>query len=266
MKRKNNYGIDRYIPLDVKREVRQRCKFGCVICGFSIYEYEHFNPAFKDLKVDHKAEGITLLCPTCHTLKTNGTLPVEHVIAANKKTFCSNKEYIEGKFYMKKDEGLTIRFAGSTYRNLNSVINIGNTSILSITKSDNELEPFLLSGVFYDTTNKMTLLINRNNWISNINQWDIEKVGSGMIIREEHSKIVLDIKVLDNKEIVIDRIKMQYQNVFLDGNKDSLTITIDNKQVLELSNSRMSNGSVGIQIGGKKYKEQVNTTTNFLIN
>jgi hypothetical protein len=95
---------------------------------------------------------------------------------------------------------------------------------------------------------------------------DIEKVGSGMIIREEHSKIVLDIKVLDNKEIVIDRIKMQYQNVFLDGNKDSLTITIDNKQVLELSNSRMSNGSVGIQIGGKKYKEQVNTTTNFLIN
>jgi 5-methylcytosine-specific restriction endonuclease McrA len=32
------------IPEGVKREVRQRCGFGCVICGLPIYEYDHLVP------------------------------------------------------------------------------------------------------------------------------------------------------------------------------------------------------------------------------
>lgn len=31
----------RNIPLPIQREVRQRCGFGCVICGMPLYEYEH---------------------------------------------------------------------------------------------------------------------------------------------------------------------------------------------------------------------------------
>lgn len=265
MNRKNNYGIDRYIPANIKREVRQRCRFGCVICGFPIYEYEHFNPEFKDLRENHKADGITLLCPNCHTQKTNGTLPVENVIEANENPFCANNiEYLEGKFYLKKDQNPIIKFAGSVYTNLKSIINIGNTSILSISKSDNKHEPFLLSGVFYDTSNKMSLLINQNNWIANTNQWDIEKIGSGITIREAHSKVVLDIKINENKEIIIDRLQMQYQNIFLDGDKDSLKIYDKEQMVLTISNCAMSDGGVGIQIGNKINKT-VNSTMNFTI-
>jgi hypothetical protein len=264
MSKKNNYGIDRYIPANIKREVRQRCRFGCVICGFPIYEYEHFNPEFKDLREDHKAEGITLLCPNCHTQKTNGTLPVENVIEANKNPFCINTKYLEGKFYLKKEGSPIIKFAGSTYTNLKSVINIGNTSILSISKSDNKYEPFLLSGIFYDTSSKMSLLINQNNWISNTNQWDIEKVGSGITIREAHSKVVLDIKINENKEIVIDRLQMQYKNIFLDGDKESLKIYDNNRMILDISNCNMSNSGIGIQIGDKNEKA-INSTINFTI-
>lgn len=31
----------RNIPLSIQRKVRQRCGFGCVICGMPLYEYEH---------------------------------------------------------------------------------------------------------------------------------------------------------------------------------------------------------------------------------
>jgi len=263
---KNNYGLSRVIPSNVKREVRQRCKFGCVICGFPIYDYEHFNPEFKDLKDEHKSEGITLLCPNCHRQKTNSEIPIEDIINYNKNPYCANNKYIKGKFNFKKDESLIIKFAGSTYSNLDSVINIGSTSVLSICKSENKYEPFLLSGSFYDTSGKMTLIINRNNWVSNINQWDIEKVGSGIKIRESKSKVVLDIKINHNKEVVINRIQMQYKKVFLDGNKDSLKIFSEGKMLMEISNCQMSSARVGIQIGNEhENKDFVNKTTNFNI-
>jgi hypothetical protein len=65
------------IPGPMKREVRQRCGFGCVKCGIPIYQYEHI---IEYCKVrEHRAENITLLCPTHHTEKTNGLLPVEQL-------------------------------------------------------------------------------------------------------------------------------------------------------------------------------------------
>ena len=57
----NKHGLSRYIPEAIKREVRQRCGFGCVICGFGFYDYEHFDPDFADAKF-HDPNGMTLLC------------------------------------------------------------------------------------------------------------------------------------------------------------------------------------------------------------
>ena len=31
----------RNMPLPIQREVRQRCGFGCVVCGLPLYEYDH---------------------------------------------------------------------------------------------------------------------------------------------------------------------------------------------------------------------------------
>ena len=41
---KNRHGLSRHIPASVTREVRQRSKFGCVMCRIGFYEYEHINP------------------------------------------------------------------------------------------------------------------------------------------------------------------------------------------------------------------------------
>ncbi|MHB0562224.1 hypothetical protein ACX3RA_15640, partial [Escherichia coli] len=57
----NKHGLSRRIPETIKRQIRQRCGFGCVICGFGFYDYEHFKPDFVDAKV-HDPNGMTLLC------------------------------------------------------------------------------------------------------------------------------------------------------------------------------------------------------------
>jgi hypothetical protein len=67
----------RNIPLPIQREIRQRCGFGCIICGLPLYEYEHME-GWASVK-RHVAEEITLLCDKHHKEKTNGLLPLDMV-------------------------------------------------------------------------------------------------------------------------------------------------------------------------------------------
>jgi len=69
------------IPLPMQREVRQRCGFGCVVCGLPLYEYEHML-GWANVK-QHVAEDITLLCDQHHREKTGGLLPEKEVAQAN---------------------------------------------------------------------------------------------------------------------------------------------------------------------------------------
>jgi len=69
----------------MKRAIRQRCGFGCVICGLPLYEYEHML-GFATVQ-RHVAEEITLLCDQHHRERTNGLLSIEAVREANASPF-----------------------------------------------------------------------------------------------------------------------------------------------------------------------------------
>lgn len=70
----NKYGLRRNIPAKVKRDVRLRCNFGCVICGNPIVQYHHFDPPFPEARL-HDSEKIALLCTKCHGEVENGIIP-----------------------------------------------------------------------------------------------------------------------------------------------------------------------------------------------
>jgi len=57
----NIHGLSRTIPEGIKRQVRQECGFGCVVCGLAIATYEHIDPPFKTAK-DHDPSKIAYLC------------------------------------------------------------------------------------------------------------------------------------------------------------------------------------------------------------
>lgn len=66
------------IPTTVKREIRRRCAYGCVVCGCPIYEYHHINGYDED--VGHIEIEITLLCDKCHRKEQNALISRDEVL------------------------------------------------------------------------------------------------------------------------------------------------------------------------------------------
>jgi hypothetical protein len=52
------------IPEDIKRIVRARCGYGCVMCGAQPYDYDHIEE-YEIVKC-HEANNLTLLCKHHH--------------------------------------------------------------------------------------------------------------------------------------------------------------------------------------------------------
>ncbi|MFC1865180.1 cell division protein [Chloroflexota bacterium] len=106
------------IPQEIKREVRQRCGFGCVLCGIPLYQYDHMLEWVETHK--HVANEITLLCDRHHSEKTKGLLSKEAVKEANdnpynRRTGVSQNYLLH---YSGKDVKITIGENIFQYQNL----------------------------------------------------------------------------------------------------------------------------------------------------
>jgi len=77
-KRTMNQSLSRDIADEVKRIVRRKCGFGCVVCGSIIYTYHHFEPEFSKASF-HDPSGIILLCASCHDKVHRGFLSKETI-------------------------------------------------------------------------------------------------------------------------------------------------------------------------------------------
>src|SRR2546422_1820939 len=71
------------IPDPVQREVRQRCGFGCVVCGAPLYQYHHMDENPKN----NVSPNITLLCGTHHTEATNRLLTPDQIAQTDRKPY-----------------------------------------------------------------------------------------------------------------------------------------------------------------------------------
>ena len=84
MSKVNRFGLRRKIPEDIKRRVRQRCGFGCVICGSSVYEYEHVSPTYVEAQ-RHDPDCIATLCASCHSKVTRRIWSKDKVSHASRR-------------------------------------------------------------------------------------------------------------------------------------------------------------------------------------
>lgn len=223
MEQKNKHGLKRSIPPDVKLKVRKDCGFGCVICGSWICEYEHFDPEFKDAK-QHDPKGIALLCDTHHEAKTKGLLTNAQVCSAKNKPYniengvrnnelfftslpklflCGN-EIVDGGEII-----VNLRFTSPFVEickkeNKKYLKNELSIPIVKIgTPKKDEPIPIFLS--FYDSEEHLDSIfaIENNEWHGNANNFDIESIGTKLIIRKRKGKILLNI-IFNTKENRID--------------------------------------------------------------
>jgi len=246
MAERNKYGLGRTIPSEIKREVRKRCGFGCVICGISIFDYEHFNPAFKDAK-NHDPIGITLLCPQCNQKKARGMLSVETVTNANAAPKSLQQGFSNETFDFGV-EPIEIIFAGVSFKNCQHLIVVGKIPILSVSTPEEKHAPYRLSGRFCDDAGAATLKIEDNVWSVGADNWDVECTGAKITIRKGLGDIVLTLKSIPPKKLVVERINMQFEGRFFRGGGDLLEISRDGKNWNSFKACSMENGHIGILI------------------
>jgi hypothetical protein len=79
------------IPEAVKRRVRRRCLFGCVVCGIPLFHYDHIEEYAEVLP--HTADNITLLCPNHHQMKTSGRLSKDYLLERNANPFNRDHDF-----------------------------------------------------------------------------------------------------------------------------------------------------------------------------
>ncbi|MEA5405829.1 hypothetical protein VB776_23020 [Arcicella sp. DC2W] len=244
----------RNIPLPIQREVRQRCGFGCVICGLPLYEYEHME-GWSNVK-RHVADEITLLCDQHHREKTGGLLPIEEVRNANKNPYNfrnnTSKPYTlhySGKKPKAKIGQLLIETNDNGYGTQFIPLLIDLIPIIGFILTEGH---FLLNLVIFDEYNHVVLNVVNNQLVYRADLYDIQLVGRKLTIRKEQRNILLEI-IFDTPDMII----ISKANLYVNGlhlKIDEEKIVINNNEIFSFHNSRIL-APVGISIGEYRGQE-----------
>jgi hypothetical protein len=210
--------LKRCIPTDTKQKVRQRCGFGCIICGHAFYHYHHFDPPFAEAE-KHDPDGITLLCGQDHDLAHSGFLPVSVIRECNQKPKSLDVGFSHAPFYIGQDQSLIVIFGNVTFIETPTIIEAFGEPILKIEPSEKIGAPFMLSGTFYDNKGNRILEICQNELRNPIGDWDIEVKRPRIIIRRAPRKIALQMSI-KSPRIVVEKIDMFYEGFRIKGKEN----------------------------------------------
>lgn len=237
----------RKIPEPVKRQVRQRCGFGCVICGLPIYDYDHLLGWAQVTR--HVAEEITLLCDRHHREKTGKLLPASVVEAANRNPFNlrNGKSSPYGLYYSGTECDLILggnqflRLSTEGDRPLAPII-IDGQVLIGFSFEDNQI--YLYVNLF-DEYNRPILQVIKNVLVYSATLWDISFIGQTLTIRAASGKFVVEMRFEPPSRIVVVRGQFLRNGAGVIIRPNILTLA-DN--TFSMSRSRFV-GSVGFVIG-----------------
>lgn len=243
------------IPDPVKREVRKRCGYGCVLCGLPLYEYDHIDQY--NIVLEHKAENLTLLCDLHHSEKTRGILPVDIVKKANDSPYNLKKGYSSPyKLHVgNSDFSLEIANNNIAYSapELNENIQlfplvIDDVPIIWINIIDGILH---LNISIFDKDNKHILFIENNELIYSISPWDIDFVSNRIIIREKSRDILIEVEINEPHIIKFTRGKIFLNGIGLLLDRNNIT-DLNSKKSISMSGNKFWNNQVAISAGDCK--------------
>ncbi len=253
LKMVNQFDLSRTIPSSIKREIRKRCGFGCVVCGSLVYEYHHCNPTFAEARL-HNPESIVLLCGGCHARVTKGLLSDETVSKAANNPKCLEQGYS----HLPLDVGEhfpIIHIGNSTFIGNPTVINAFGNRLLAIDEPEEIGSPFRISAKFYDRNGYETCRIFENECQGLFSNWDITCVGNVITVKGDDEEIVLRLRTIPPNELVIDRLNMFYKGfrIIVHNNGQIITYLPDGRMWFQLSGSTFVGNEAVIVIDSAKH-------------
>ena len=236
------------IPKEVKREVRQRCGFGCVICGIPLCEYEHMLEWAAVRR--HVASEITLLCPQHHAEKSRGLLPIEDVIKANETPYNLQKGVAKNHFFHYSGNNVQVILGDNIFRYYNlkqdsffAPLVVDGLAIVGFRVEDDKL---LLNFTAFDELNIPFFQIVDNELIHKTSLWDVEWSGQKLTIREGKGRILLQLVFEVPTTIRITKGRILRNGIELIIGKNYIFCSNENAF---LSGTDTTNFPVGLSIG-----------------
>jgi hypothetical protein len=259
------------IPDPMKREVRQRCGFGCVICGLPLYTYEHILGWANIHR--HVASELTLLCDQHQRESTNKLLPREQIIHADKDPY-NLREGVSKPYTLHYSGPICIIDLGN---NVFSARDDGsNPEFIAFAIDEETIIGFrldnghwLLNLNAYDKNDNLILHIADNELIYSVSPWDIELVGRNLIIREAQRKILVDILFEPPSQIKIQRGHFFHNGIEVEIKPDCLYVVNSRYRLANISGAGLNGLNLGIQKSkiwnmwmevGTRFKVRVNET------
>jgi len=245
----NKYNLSRTIPAAVKREVRKRCGFGCVVCGSAIYDYEHFNPEFNEAR-EHNPDGIALLCPTDHARKRKKLLSHEQYLKsiANPKAIELKNAYAE---WETSNFAPTIIIGQKIFAGGTSILTIDGELLLGFNKPEETGAPPRLNFRFYDRNQYEAFSIIDNEIIVFSDSFDIETTTNTWIVRSKLYKVDLIIELNPPNNILIRQLHFSYKKWELLAKDEIFELKYDGKPNLMLSGPVLVNGPCLFNLKGE---------------
>jgi hypothetical protein len=238
--RVNRHGLTRDIPDNVRRDVRQSCFNGCVLCGRLPFQYEHFNPPFVDAR-EHHADGIALLCAGCHDEKTRGLLSSDHIATARR----SPRNRDENAYWTARmSEGLlTIKVGSNTITAPSALIRLPNGhNILTISR-DIGSGGWNIDANFVDDEGNPTLTIKDNVVTVARGVWDFDQQGTSFCVRAAKRKIVIEISFEPEQRLIhVRRLNMRALGCRVSVNSSGEFLTAGRQDAVKFINCKFNGG------------------------
>ncbi len=236
------------IPDPVKRAVRQRCGFGCVICGLPIYDYDHLVPW--NIVREHRPDNLVLLCAQHHREKTSGLLPTTVVMAASADP-CNLQTGVSHPYDLRYAGDHCEALIGSNRHIWSSLADDSFTVPLIV--DDTPLVLFraqqghpLLTVQLFDQRNQLLVQIVDNELVFSTASWDIELAGRHLTVRGGPGDIFVSMTFEVPARVVIDRARLWRNGIEVDVSPERLFLVRDRNIISRLV---ASNCAVGIAIG-----------------
>lgn len=207
-KGKNKHDLSRYIPTDVKEQIRKDAGFGCVFCGCVLVEYEHIEPEFNDA-LEHDPTKMTILCPMCHDKVTKKILSKNHVWAAKENPKGLEQGYVNDMLFSKADE-LEFLLGNMRTSNMGIAISLYGKPLFWFEESVNEEEAYTICCIFHGKDSSPIAYINRNEYIALVKNQDIVSVGARLTISDKTNGCILEISREGGEPLHIKKLYTQF--------------------------------------------------------
>jgi hypothetical protein len=249
----NKHGLSRTIPAKVMLEVRQRSKFGCVICRNAICQYEHIEPGFADATA-HDSEHICLLCGGCHDKVTRGRISKQEVRERYNAVMASSEVRPPFEELHLAKDGLAVKFGKANFIGAGCLLRVNGQDILSITPpADGDSAP-RLNGVFHDSAGKESLRIIDNTWEGVPDAWDIQTVGKGLVIKSYRGETSIDLEIESPSQLVVRELNMYLDDCHIMTGEEGLIVGVQRDKefvYLEIGGMNCYGPSVAVEVDSR---------------